>query len=118
MVWSLFRVPLILILLATGVAAAPLAAAWSGAPMAGGPGFRSATARWPSLGNWPDVRLTELVVDSQNPSILYAGTDGMGFCGTSRRTCGSIAAVGAQHAAPLRISSHRSPSGSSEIQSP
>lgn len=42
--------------------------------------FKSTDAgeTWSRLGTWPAVRLTTLVVDPQEPSILYAGTDGEG----------------------------------------
>lgn len=42
--------------------------------------FKSTDAgeTWSRLGTWPDVRLTELVIDPWEPSILYAGTDGEG----------------------------------------
>jgi photosystem II stability/assembly factor-like uncharacterized protein len=42
--------------------------------------FKSTDAgeTWSRLGTWPDVQLTELVIDPREPSVLYAGTDGEG----------------------------------------
>jgi photosystem II stability/assembly factor-like uncharacterized protein len=42
--------------------------------------FKSTDAgeTWSRLGTWPDVQLTELVIDPREPSILYAGTNGEG----------------------------------------